>query len=99
MRKVAVFIILGGLTLAGQNDPITDKERLEIARAQRDLLLADAKMKEAVERFNAAKAEADGLQKALGERVAAAAKACGSHKTFDTAKLVCVDVPAPTGTH
>ena len=73
------------------------KQRLEIARTQRDLLLADAKMKEAVELYNAAKAEADELQKGLAEKVAGAGRACGEHKSFDTGKLTCVDrvVTAP----
>jgi hypothetical protein len=70
----------------------SDSLRLEIARAQRDLLLADAQMREAVERYNAAKSETEGLQKALAEKIAEAIKACGENQTFDAGKLACVPV-------
>ena len=68
----------------------SDSRRLEIARAPRDLLLADAKMREAVERYNAAKSETEWLQRALAEKIAEAVKACGENQTFEAGKLACV---------
>ncbi len=96
-----IIAALGCRALAAQTsenkegDPITDKLRLEIARTQRDLLLADARMREAIERYNAAKAETEGLQKALAEKVAEATKACGDKQAFDAGKLACVAKSAP----
>jgi signal transduction histidine kinase len=95
VRKTLIIIVFTCGALLGQSadsaDPITDKLRVEIARMQRDLLLADAKMKDAIERYNAAKTEAEGLQKSLAEKIADASKACGDKKTFDTGKLACVE--------
>ena len=108
VRKTLIMIVFAGGTLAAQSagsgkpegavqgaeaDPITDKLRLEIVRTQRDLLLADARMKEAAERYIAAKTEAEGLQKALADKVVEAGKACGDKKAFDTGKLACVEKP------
>ena len=72
----------------------SDSLRLEIARAQRDLLLADAKMREAIERYNAAKSETEWLQRALAEKIAEAVKACGENQTFEAGKLACVPAPS-----
>ena len=70
---------------------ISDKLAADIARTQRDLLLADARMKDAVERYNAAKAGGEALNKALSERLAEAGKACGEKLAFDAGKLACVE--------
>jgi hypothetical protein len=78
-----------------ETDPITDKVRLDIARTQRDLLLADARMKDAIERYNAARSETEGLQRALAEKIAEAGKACGDRQAFDAEKLTCVPRPSP----
>jgi len=51
-------------------------------------------MKEAAERYMAAKAEAEGLQKTLADKVVEAGKACGDKKVFDTGRLACVEKPA-----
>ena len=113
MRKALIMTVFWGVTLAGQSadrarpervvqneaDPITDKLRLEIVRTQRDMLLADAKMKEAAERYMAAKAEAEGLQKTLADKVVEAGKACGDKKVFDTGRLACVEKPAGKEQH
>jgi hypothetical protein len=99
MRKTSIAIVCACGALAAQAgsgvaDPVTDKLRLEIARTQRDLLLADARMKEAAERYIAAKTEAEGLQKALAGKVAEAGRACGGEGVFDAGKLACVEKPA-----
>jgi len=114
VRKTLIMIVLTSGTLAAQSagsskpesviqgaeaDPITDQLRLEIVRTQRDLLLADAWMKEAAERYMAAKTEAEGLQKALADKVVEAGKACGDKKSFDTGRLACVDKPAGKERH
>ena len=100
MRKTLIIIAFTCGALAAQStdsaketDPITDKLRLEIARTQRDLLLADAKMKDAIERYNAAKSETEGLQRALSEKIAEAGKACGERQSFDPGKLICIPKP------
>lgn len=111
MRKRLIVFVLscGSLALTGQSidsakaervagaegDPITDKVRLEIAKTQRDLLLASAKMRDAEDRYLAAKAEAEGLQKALAEKIAGAGRACGEKKIFDTVKLACTERVSP----
>ena len=108
VQKTLIAIVFACGILAAQSDgpakptpedPITDKLRLEIVRTQRDLLLADARMKEAAERYMAAKTEAEGLQKALVEKVVEAGKACGDKKTFDTGKLACVEKPVGKDQH
>jgi len=92
-----MFLFCGtpaGQTAGPEADPITDKLRFEIVRTERDLLLADGRMKEAAERYMAAKAEAEGLEKALAAKVVEAGKACGDKLAFDTGKLACVEKPA-----
>jgi hypothetical protein len=92
-----MFLFCGtpaGQTAGLEADPITDKLRFEIVRTERDLLLADGRMKEAAERYMAAKAEAEGLEKALAAKVVEAGKACGDKMAFDTGKLACVEKPA-----
>lgn len=109
MRKILITIVVTCGALAAQStdsakpekapgaesDPITDKLRLEIARTQRDLLLADARMKDAIERYIAAKNETEGLQKALAEKIAEAGKACGGKQVFDAGKLACMQKSSP----
>ena len=68
---------------------------LEVSKTQRDLLLADSKMKQIIEQYNTTKTEAEGLQKSLQEKTAAAGKACPSGKIFDAMKLSCEAAPKP----
>lgn len=107
MRKTLIVIAFTGVGLAGQSSDaarpektagtgaVADKLRFEIVRMQRDLLLADVKIRDAVERYNAAKSEAGSLQRMLAEKVAEAGKACGEGKVFDPAGLTCVERGAP----
>ena len=87
--KTLLLALFCAAAVAQTAPQLTDVLRLEIAQTQRDLLLADARMKEAIERYTAAKAEAEKLQQALGQKVAQAKTACGA-QVFDDVKLACV---------
>jgi len=94
MQKVSaailVVIVLAAPIFAADVPKLTEAEKLTIAIIQRNALVADLKMRNAEDEFNAAKAEAEGLKKQLTEKLAAAAKTCTDKQRFDAASLACV---------
>ena len=77
--------------------PLSEALKLEIVKTQRDLLLADSRMKQSVETYNASKTEAEGLQKTLAEKIVEAGKSCTAAQAFDGNTLACVVKPPAQG--
>ncbi len=104
--KILLTLTLAAIPLAAQEQrsggavtgapiaaaAVPDKVTAEIARQERDLLLADAVMRASAESYNAAQAETERLKKTLAEKMAEASKACAGRQ-FDGVTLRCVDTP------
>ncbi len=90
--RLAVILVFVEMGITQEPAQISDKTKLEIALKQRDLLVSNAVMKDAAERYEAAKARAEQQQKELADLFEAAKKTCGARQ-FNPEKLACVDTP------
>jgi len=74
--------------------PITTELRLEIARTQRDIMIAKSNMKSAAEFHSQNKSRSQELTSKLTEQLAEAQKSCKAEEVFDGETLGCVPRPA-----